>query len=238
MISKITDFTLANSFLLEKEQKIYNKTHRVSPGYFSIKNILDLKKNYTYEEDKIIFIGTIDWRMDFDLLEYVIDELSDKTFLFYYKEVFDSFQSQKKIKSLNKIGLSKWKKIKSKKNVNLIEVSNQDELAKQKIHGSLGIMPYYMNDIFNKYCHPIKFYNYFALGIPIVSVKIPNILHYQSEYVKFVDNKKEFAKEVRRLLNKKVSKKNSKWMYKQALDQTFERKTKQIEELVGKNLNL
>jgi glycosyltransferase involved in cell wall biosynthesis len=67
----------------------------------------------------------------------------------------------------------------------------------------VGFMPYDCYDGFNLHCVPLKLFEYFALGIPVVSTPIINLWEYKN-LVYFGDTAEELARAVAAALNEPV----------------------------------
>lgn len=230
-----SDILLTNSVPLQNKIQT-KKSFLISAGYFSRKNILALarnKNNKIAQNPSVLFIGTLTWRIDFELLLYLVKSLPKITFIFLHTPLFEfdlSNEDKKAQQSCKKL----WEKIKKNKNVVEHIVKNQDELSLENdlLHANVGIVPYDMEFEFNHYCHPIKIYDYFALGIPVISPKIRSIEQFEGDYLHFVKNKLEFKEKIEKLVELNVNKKIPKKLLKYCLDQTFEKKAEEIKDIL------
>lgn len=74
------------------------------------------------------------------------------------------------------------------------------ELLKLACHFDVGIIPFVINDITN--CvSPVKFFEYQALGLPVVSTPIAEMKLHEGKYVKLAGNAKEFYEAIYTFLN-------------------------------------
>lgn len=181
-VSRITKHAITNSKPLHYLVSKYMYSNMISAGYFSLHQIKNIAKNYSFSIKNAIFIGTIDWRTNLSMLKYTMEQLPDFTFNFFYKEQFDNLSVTSKYNPklvhfhrLNQKGKKIWTRIKKLPNFKGKVVLNQEELSKIKLYGSVGLICYTNGYDFNTYCHPIKFYDYAACGLPIVTTKLQSI---------------------------------------------------------------
>lgn len=242
LTSKFTDCVLTNaesSFNLQK--KYSKKVYPVPGGYFSKKLIKNINtKNFTDGESKtILFDGVICWRINPDLILFLVNKLKDFKFIFVGPELFDYDLENKgkRQRMLNKYTLKKWRILKNKPNFQFIEITNQEDIPSLNIKVNVGITPADVRHPLNRHAHPIKIYHYFSMGIPVVSTKIPSILKYRSKYVKFAENRKQFLELIKKLATKKVSPKERRKMFLLAQKQTYEEKAKAIKKIIDEETN-
>lgn len=86
-------------------------------------------------------------------------------------------------------------------NVHYIGMKPYKELYSYSRHFSVGVIPFVVNDLTN--CvSPVKFFEYQAAGIPVVSTAIAEMLQYQNEYVLIGNTVDDFERSIKTLLNK------------------------------------
>lgn len=142
------------------------------------------------------FFGHLDYRIDFDLVEYLLAQNKNISFLFLGK-VLDKISNQQAdgIKVSERIkGFSKYP------NFHLVAPLSKEELKDCLYYYNVGIIPYDIDYEVVKYSNPMKFYEYLAMGIPVVSVPIPALGGYHLPVVKFVKTKGEFSSSLNKLL--------------------------------------
>ena len=57
---------------------------------------------------------------------------------------------------------------------------------------TFGWIPYDTSEYFNIYCHPTKFLEYMAVGLPVLSTRIPSLIEHE-KYVSFIDSSKAIS---------------------------------------------
>jgi hypothetical protein len=87
----------------------------------------------------------------------------------------------------------------------------------------VAIIPYDLSVPLNYYCKPLKLYEYFYLGLPVVSVPIKSITNYSS-LVSFATTTDEWVSSIKQLLRKKFSKKELEFMREEALKNSWQNK--------------
>ncbi|MCR8644685.1 glycosyltransferase [Paenibacillus sp. N1-5-1-14] len=80
-------------------------------------------------------------------------------------------------------------------NVHLLGAKKYSELAAYGRYFQVAIIPFILNDI-TKHVSPLKFYEYSALGIPIVSTPLPEVLPYASSWVQIASHVDEFERAI------------------------------------------
>ncbi|MEO6728878.1 MAG: hypothetical protein ABIM99_03065, partial [Candidatus Dojkabacteria bacterium] len=86
---------------------------------------------------------------------------------------------------------------------------------------TIGWIPYDLKVPFNYYCNPTKFYEYCALGIPVISTELP-VLKDHSKFIHFIKDKNDFASSVQEILRtQEVSFKSKNFAKKQNIDEKY-----------------
>jgi hypothetical protein len=222
------------------------KTPSVPVFYYSeghvlkaaIEHLHDMSRTLPRVNTKTIFLsGTITWRLNFKLLLYILEHLPDFKLQIVGSNLMNA-ELNNLWKTKNKKSMSLWKRVLTHPNCYFQSIDNQNELANIHLRASVGIIPYDINDPFSKYCHPIKLYHYFALGIPVVSTPIRSILHHRSQYCKFATNNKEFVQYIRNLSQINLPNKERERIYKIALKQTYEEKARLVASVIQERLSV
>jgi len=146
-------------------------------------------------------IGNLNKRVDFSLLRYIATSHSEWSVVI----VGDWYGADSKLVKSDLI-----KQFKSMPNVYWLGRQCFDELPGILKGFDVCIIPYAVEDSFNKSCSPLKMYEYLATGKPIVSTDLPSVrteselVHVGRSYPEFVgkisaalDEKGEFLKEKR-----------------------------------------
>ncbi|CAD0009806.1 glycosyltransferase [Flavobacterium chungangense] len=154
--------------------------HKLNAQSYVVKNGVDFKlfephakKNVSSPsaQKKVGYIGTLDFRFDIDIMEYVIQELPQVLF------EFTGYLLNQNIKER----LSKYDNVAFFKSVKAHEVP--ELLSKY----DLGIIPYKMDEV-NKNIYPLKINEYLAVGVPVVMTAFANLTDFKA-MVKSAENK-------------------------------------------------
>jgi glycosyltransferase involved in cell wall biosynthesis len=180
---KISDIVFSTSEYLHNKSKKLNK----NSFYITNGNNFELlsnkikkipaKINLPIQGAKTIgYLGGIrDW-IDFNLLEYVIEKMSDVNFLF--------------IGSIYRTALIEMEKLKSYKNVIWINYIQPENLPSYLSLFDAGIIPFKTTEFF-KSVFPNKFYEYLASGIPVITTNLPELKKYEN-LIGYSYEKKDF----------------------------------------------
>jgi hypothetical protein len=228
------DVILTNSAPIQSiHQKKHKKTKLISAGYFLEKELIQQSQHTSFKPKTVIFIGTIDWRLDMKFIVKVMKKLRDHTFIFYSIEVdYFSKNNSSTINQKNKVAQKLWGEVSKQPNFLQVKIKSQEELSKIHIEASVGIIAYTGSSLFNRYCHPIKFYNYLAMGLPVVSKPIKSISRYQSDYISFEGDLNAFCKKISTYSSMELDKKVKKDHFTFAKSQSIEKKVEQIKEII------
>jgi len=150
--AKMADATIVTS------QGLYERKHSLSKNCYLIKNAADFSLFNTGfnpelpQKKQVGFIGGIDRRLDYPLLEYLISNLPDVEFHFIGRIMLPDGAAL----------LQKYK------NVIIAGPKNVTELPQYVKHFSVGIIPFRCSE-FSKTVYPLKINEYLAAGIPVVT---------------------------------------------------------------------
>lgn len=200
ILIKRSDLVIATSNLLyNRVVNLNNKVIYLNNGVnYHIFSKIEVEKN----SRTIGYLGNIrDW-LDFDLIENTVKVLGDYNFIFIgnvtknCKKIFESIKTR-------------YPNI---KHINYLE---QDKLEEYVKLFNVGIMPYKRNILIDA-IFPNKLFEYFSLGIPVVSTRIKSLEDF-GEVIFFADDKDEFANNIKMALHmktdslklKNISKENS-----------------------------
>lgn len=237
-IARVSDAVLVSTDRTAKLARKYSsKVYKVSAGYFSDKLLNSLHdKKFWSKSKNILYIGTICWRSNFELLDYIAAQLTDYTVTVIGPDLFDYYVNnawdQKNVKAHRQ-----WETLKKRKNVKYIPITEQNDLINIQEKFSVAVIPYDMNHMINRNCHPIKFYHYSAMGLPIVSGKVYALEKYASSHVSLVENANEFIPEIQRLAKKNMTSAMRERGLTTSITQSYETKTRQILDIIGQELS-
>lgn len=187
------DMTFVNSHSLFQLKRPWSLKVKVVPAGFPLKLYYDqptpvIKHNNV----TAVYIGAISFRLDFNLLKYVIRNNPNVNFVFIgpfldlkidWIKTMDAIQQTKK----------NWQKITSFRNVRHLGYLERKDIRAMASDFDIGIIPYDVSQEFNRYSNPVKFYDYLAIGKPIISTDIIELRRYkQSKNIKIAKNIREF----------------------------------------------
>ena len=178
-LCRLADLVIVSARVLFKSKSPYNpNTHYVSHGV-----------DYAYFHDAppdsapppdmagikgpiAGFFGLIHEWIDLDLLEYLIRNNPETNFVFIGKQSVDV------------------SKLKAHPNAHFLGQKRYEELVGYARRFDVGLIPFRINEL-TVNVNPIKLKEYLALGIPIVSVKLPEVCAYRS-VVRIADTRESF----------------------------------------------
>ena len=197
--SQKLDLIFTNSTPLYRTcQKNSKKCFLIPAGYYYQKPILALFRHnfFSATSKNILFIGTVNWKYNLDIVKKTITSLPDHTFHFYCFEIFD-FDKTFNNPDLNKkvaIAQKKWHQIKQLPNVQIHLSKSEVDLPHIKLKFRAAIIPTRTDYPYGLHCHPIKYYMYQAMRLPIISTNLL-CLHNKcytsdnaSEWVKYIQS--------------------------------------------------
>jgi len=143
-------------------------------------NIIIAKDIDKLSNPVIGYIGTIFRWIDQDWIEYTANENKDFNFVFIGPITTD-------ISKLSNLS-----------NIHFLGPKPYSDLPSYLKGFSVATIPFVIDGVTLK-ASPIKFYEYLASGIPIVSTKIPDLQRF-NKFVSLVDNKEDFSSEINKAL--------------------------------------
>lgn len=191
-----------------------------SPQKLPINNlILKLKKPI------IGFIGGINYRFDYSLLIQLTKENPNLTFLF-----------DGPIQSSHFVKTNELEKLKKLNNV-FFQNSSPKEIIPEIIkYFDICLIPYDISQAFNRFCYPMKVFEYFYLGKPTISTPIEE-LKYLQPYVKIANNAEEFTKEIKKILKNGWPKNYIQKQKKLAIENSWTNKITKIDQILTETIN-
>jgi glycosyltransferase involved in cell wall biosynthesis len=204
------------------------KIVRIPMGYFIEKHL-----RYTYHRNsqKIIvgYAGSISARLNYKLIEKIVKENPLIDFHFVGPISDDKSWISPTPKITGKEFVTKMKKYSNF--IILPSQKNVDAQIREMQKFSIGWIPYDLKIPFNQYCNPTKFFEYLALGLPIVSTKIPSLMDYE-KFIEWIGNGDDFFSLSQRLIkqsNQADIHQRKKFVKIQALKKKYQKVQKIIE---------
>ena len=158
-------------------------------NYIYLPNGVDYKNFYSESISNInrsvAYHGAINDRLDFDLIEKVVQSCPDIQFNFY---------------GTSSTSRSVWQRIIEKRNVHFFSNLNPTELkSKLKLDG-LAWIPFIKSDYLSKVSIPLKYFESLALGLPVISIPLNQVTIHNPKYI-FASNAQEFIVNIREYLD-------------------------------------
>ncbi|OGH11890.1 MAG: hypothetical protein A2857_02195 [Candidatus Levybacteria bacterium RIFCSPHIGHO2_01_FULL_36_15] len=179
------------------------------------------------------YIGHIDYRIDFNLIEHILKTNKDINLVFIGKVLNTFFGNQT---NYNKDVLPNMKKLQKYLNFHLVSEVTKQELKNYLYYFDIAIIPYNIRHKFVYYSNPMKFYEYLAMDVPVVSVPIPSLLKYEMPVVRFGKTHEEFDKHIKYLIkHPELATKYKTQMRKIAEDNSWEKKVEEIQKHISLN---
>lgn len=214
-IRACTVVTANSRVLYEHIKKERNDVYLVPQGFSLkiVKNTVFFKKDRGQRKPIIGYIGTIDYRLDYRLLDTLIRATPfwDYWFCGPVEEKNSAFKNL----------------LSSYKNVFWIGKKRKEEVFNVINQFDIGIIPYDISLDFARYCYPMKLFEYFYMGKPIVATPIEELKRFP-KYVKIGWTTEEWEKHIQTLLRKSWQKAYQKEEQKLAIANSWERKIKMI----------
>lgn len=234
------DLTFVNSKALfdqKAERVIKNKMYEVPAGFPLNDYLLNRKKSNlkkTNQKLTIFHIGSVSFRFDFELLDYIIKNNPKFNFVFIGPYLNLGIDWMSEMDSVKKTAQN-WEKILSYKNVKNFGYMTREEISNIADKLDLGIIPYESAQEFNLYSNPVKFYDYLALGKPVVSTDIIELRKYKGvDNIDICSSKEEFNKNLHK--NRKISESFLQKSYLIAKNNNLEKKLNVMMKEILKNI--
>ena len=177
-------FTVSESlkdFFQKGNERVYWIANGVDKEYFQESWITDIEKR---KNATIGYMGKIQDRVDFDLIESCLKQYPDHTFL-----MMGPVYSQK----------DRVKQIKSRcANIHFLGDIHYKELPKKMKEMDIAIIPHKV-DAFTNSMNPLKIYEYLAAGKQIITTPVAGIENFQ-DYVYEANSKEEFIAAIKRAI--------------------------------------
>ena len=162
--------------------------------YLDVKNHIYLPNGVDYNffssetsiprNNSVAYQGNIDDRIDFGLVYDVVKNSPDCEFNFYGPA-----------NTKNKI----WKLLLEMNNVNFFDNIDISDLQLNLSQDGIAWIPFHINDYNYQSAFPLKYFEYLASGLPVVSVPMIQISLHNPRYI-FANNSKDFITIIKELL--------------------------------------
>lgn len=232
-LAQSASYVFANSHTLFN---FYKKTHQIPHTYLVPQGFrVDSFEGFSFHDKRegvlanqktvVGFIGGISRRLDLDLLLQLAEKRKDVTFVLVGPVV--SFGEHKQF--LEKLQrLKKFPNVKLKKSITdktkIPQVINQFDIC---------MIPYDISLDFNRYCYPMKLFEYFFIGKPVISTPIEELKRKEfKDLVEIGSTAEEWAAHIRKLTAKPWPQKYQQEQRQLARDNSWENKVAAISKVV------
>jgi glycosyltransferase involved in cell wall biosynthesis len=200
ILAKRSTFVIASAEGLCKRNLEYNpKSYLIENGFS--KEIFSNGYRQPRDENVLAslprpiigYIGRLRHWLDFELLDYVVANRPEWTFLFAGEVSKDC---RKRFSLL----------LRNHKNIYSTCWIPYNDFPGYLRHFDIGIIPFNTNE-FMQTANPNKLYDYMVAGLPVVSTNIGDLKKKYADFVKVADSKKEFISHIESFLNMPASEK-------------------------------
>lgn len=132
---------------------------------------------------RLIYHGVLsDFKVNFSLLHESAQARPDWSWIFIGEQ--REGQNSKEVERLKKLP-----------NVHFLGYRSYAEIPSYLNHSSVGLLPTLVND-YTKSMFPMKFFEYIAAGLPVVSTSLDALLQHRHSALEFGDNAKSFCQSI------------------------------------------
>jgi teichuronic acid biosynthesis glycosyltransferase TuaH len=227
LLIKNVNFFFINSHILYKLHKSTRLPDKIVPQGFDLESFQTNKYNLNYPSIKnsknqliIGYIGSINYRLDYDLLIELIRTNPNWKFVF-----FGLIQTGKK--RFEKRFTRKIETLFNLPNISYEGLVNKKLIPNIISQFDIGMIPYDMRYMINKYCYPMKLFEYFYMGKPVVSTPIEELKRFP-DLVKIGKSAEEWEKLIQNLLSTSWPKLIQRKQKEIAITNSWENKIKAI----------
>jgi glycosyltransferase involved in cell wall biosynthesis len=219
---KEADLVTAISKVLQKHLKKYRDDVYLVPQGFRIQDFQ--KKKYdapriNMPHPIIGFAGAVNHRLDYKILLPLAKNNPQWSFVIW-GPVLEEDKITESVKNM-KAELLKLP------NVSTGFLKDRKELPGVLKQFDVAMIPYDISQDFNKYCYPMKLFEFFYLGIPVVSTEVLELKRFP-KLVKIGKNCQEWEKIIKGFLSKPWPRSNIKMEIKLARENSWENKVSKI----------
>lgn len=234
MLQKV-NIVFANSPALYRLKKpIHSYVHQVPQGFNSDLFLKPVSKSRVKDIKQISgpiigYIGNIDYRFDFKLIKEVALAHPKWSFVFIGPIYHDPHQDR--IVNFDQ----KLKRISQLKNLHFLGKKTKKQLISYLDCFNVCWIPFKVKLEFVRYCYPMKVFEYFARGKPVISTPIESLIPL-GPYVAIAKDAKGFSLKISKILKTGWPKKYKKEQRRLAIANSWQSKVEKISQvLIGKS---
>lgn len=235
LLLKKSNVITVNSYVLENKFKILtNKPITVVPQGFSYEKFENNQKksNINLKNDKplIGFIGQISQRLDYDLLKELVSQNEQWNFIFVGPKHHEPNITVDKKHHY----LKRFEELMGFKNCMWFDSLPKDQIGSIIQQLDICIIPYDISYNFNRFCYPMKLFEYFYMKKPVISTPIEELKHAKfKNLIKIGNNTKKWETYIKNILKKPWPSEYQKQQRKLAIDNSWKNKINAISNIVG-----
>ncbi|OGK09715.1 hypothetical protein A2767_07695 [Candidatus Roizmanbacteria bacterium RIFCSPHIGHO2_01_FULL_35_10] len=169
------------------DEKAFNAFSSFSKG--EIKYTAKFRKLLiSLPKPRIGFIGNLTYRLDFKLLLSLVKKMPKVSFIF----IGDLLPMTYDDKFVGTVKL--LSELKKARNTHFLPKTDTRKVLRELLKEiDIGMIPYNIEFDFNRYCYPMKLFEYFYMGMPVISTEILELRKYP-EFVKIGKSVSEWEK--------------------------------------------
>ncbi|MCL4338893.1 hypothetical protein M1271_04350 [Patescibacteria group bacterium] len=194
IMNKFDLVTVNSTILLSHHKKVRENIKLVPLGFSPPSKKITAKRSLPGDRPIIGYAGALNYRLDYKLLRKLVEGNKQWMFVFWgprQKDIQDSmFDVDKEIEYLFSLP-----------NVIHGQSTTRDNVYSMIKQFDICIIPYNTKLDFNKYCFPMKLFEYFYVGKPVMSTSIKELGRYP-KFIKIGDSVKEWEDGIKMLLGR------------------------------------
>jgi glycosyltransferase involved in cell wall biosynthesis len=217
---KTADLVTANSHALAKKHSAIRGNILTLPSGFRYSDFHSYKGFASFKKSKkqsVIYVGTINYRLDFPLLEKVIKD--NAQWEFYLIGPIDTTTNGDVHDIRQQLA-----KLFSYKNCFHLKYISPQKLPQFFLQASVGIIPYTLSSSLNKYCNPLKLLEYFYFGLPVVATPLPSLKEHTTPFLQTSQVARTWSRYISHSIAHPPHPADQKKLREIALQNTWERK--------------
>ncbi len=228
-----SNFFIVNSYSLHELHKKIKTPDAVVPQGFAVDNFSKEKLSTLVSQinktPTLGFIGGINYRLDISLISNLINNNPNWNFVFVGPKQLNQIPGDQKV-------FQQLDKLFERSNVKYIDSIPREEIGNYIQSFDIGFIPYDISYRFNLYCYPMKLFEYFYFGKPVISSPIKELMLPKFKDLVYIANDVlEWEKHIKILISAQWGQDKKSKQKKMAVDNSWERKVKAICDIVSPN---
>lgn len=139
------------------------------------------------------YVGGLNKRLDYKLLRYLVTYNNVYDFVFVGPQQFNKNTKEK----------NEFNNLLKYPNVRYIDNVCREDVPNIISQFSVGLIPYIISSKYNLYCFPTKLFEYFYVGIPVVSTPVVELLRFKDS-IKIAGTHAAFSKAIKEAVDSKM----------------------------------